>query len=143
VNFGKLWRHCVAVIVPFREPLDSFDRRFRLVAARHGTRQRQPSCPRPFLSSRMIPDVANHLISSGAAAFASMLSCDGYLAGSFGEGHVKARCSVESCTPPIAALRRVDVERIAAARQSCRLGCLWATSPAFLVRDFLLGQAFR
>ena len=91
----------------------------------------------------MIPEVANHLISSGGKRLRPMLTlamaglCD-YR----GEGHVKLAASVEFMhTATLLHDDVVDQSDMRRGKAAARM--LWGNEASVLVGDFLLGQAFR
>ncbi len=91
----------------------------------------------------MIPEVANHLISSGGKRLRPMLTlamaglCD-YR----GEGHIKLAASVEFMhTATLLHDDVVDQSDMRRGKAAARM--LWGNEASVLVGDFLLGQAFR
>lgn len=91
----------------------------------------------------MIPQVANHLISSGGKRLRPMLtlSC-ATLCGYEGDGHVKLAASVEFMhTATLLHDDVVDESDLRRGKVSARM--LWGNEASVLVGDFLLGQAFR
>src|SRR5436305_241876 len=91
----------------------------------------------------MIPEVANHLISSGGKRLRPMLTLAmAHLAGYSGDGHVKLAASVEFMhTATLLHDDVVDESEMRRGKLSARL--LWGNEASVLVGDFLLGQAFR
>src|SRR5258708_22233736 len=91
----------------------------------------------------MIPEVANHLISSGGKRLRPMLTLAmAHLAGYSGEGHIKLAASVEFMhTATLLHDDVVDESELRRGKLSARM--LWGNEASGLGGDFLLGQAFR
>ena len=91
----------------------------------------------------MIPEVANHLISSGGKRLRPMLTLSAArLCGYRGEGHVKLAASVEFMhTATLLHDDVVDESGMRRGRKTARM--IWGNQASVLVGDFLLGQAFR
>lgn len=91
----------------------------------------------------MIPEVANHLISSGGKRLRPMLTlATAILTGYEGEGHVKLAASVEFMhTATLLHDDVVDESDMRRGKLAARM--LWGNEASVLVGDFLLGQAFR
>lgn len=91
----------------------------------------------------MIPEVANHLISSGGKRLRPMLTlATAQLAGYHGEGHVKLAASVEFMhTATLLHDDVVDESDMRRGKMAARM--LWGNQASVLVGDFLLGQAFK
>ena len=91
----------------------------------------------------MIPEVANHLISSGGKRLRPMLTLSAArLCGYRGEGHVKLAASVEFMhTATLLHDDVVDESELRRGKLAARM--LWGNQASVLVGDFLLGQAFR
>ena len=91
----------------------------------------------------MIPEVANHLISSGGKRLRPMLTLAmANLAGYSGDGHIKLAASVEFMhTATLLHDDVVDESELRRGKLSARM--LWGNEASVLVGDFLLGQAFR
>ncbi|HEX2136669.1 MAG TPA: polyprenyl synthetase family protein [Microvirga sp.] len=91
----------------------------------------------------MIPEVANHLISSGGKRLRPMLTlATASLAGYQGDGHVKLAASVEFMhTATLLHDDVVDESDMRRGRVAARVK--WGNEASVLVGDFLLGQAFR
>ena len=91
----------------------------------------------------MIPEVANHLISSGGKRLRPMLTLamaqpPGYA----GDGHVKLAAAVEFMhTATLLHDDVVDESDMRRGRLAARM--LWGNEASVLVGDFLLGQAFK
>src|SRR5881397_2162071 len=91
----------------------------------------------------LIPEVANHLISSGGKRLRPMLTLAmAGLAGYSGDGHIKLAASVEFMhTATLLHDDVVDESELRRGKLSARL--VWGNQASVLVGDFLLGQAFR
>jgi octaprenyl-diphosphate synthase len=91
----------------------------------------------------MIPEVANHLISSGGKRLRPILTLAcADLNGYAGEGHVKLAASVEFMhTATLLHDDVVDESELRRGRLAPRM--VWGNQASVLVGDFLLGQAFR
>jgi octaprenyl-diphosphate synthase len=91
----------------------------------------------------MIPEVANHLISSGGKRLRPMLTlATATLAGYRGDGHVKLAASVEFMhTATLLHDDVVDESEMRRGKVAARIK--WGNEASVLVGDFLLGQAFR
>ena len=91
----------------------------------------------------MIPEVANHLISSGGKRLRPMLTlATAGLSGYRGEGHIKLAAAVEFMhTATLLHDDVVDESDMRRGKLAARM--LWGNEASVLVGDFLLGQAFR
>jgi octaprenyl-diphosphate synthase len=91
----------------------------------------------------MIPEVANHLISSGGKRLRPILTlAAARLCAYEGEGHVKLAAAVEFMhTATLLHDDVVDESDLRRGRKTARM--LWGNQASVLVGDFLLGQAFR
>ncbi len=91
----------------------------------------------------MIPEVANHLISSGGKRLRPMLTLAmAQLADYSGDGHIKLAAAVEFMhTATLLHDDVVDESELRRGKLSARM--LWGNEASVLVGDFLLGQAFR
>lgn len=91
----------------------------------------------------MIPEVAQHLISSGGKRLRPMLTlATAQLAGYGGAGHVKLAASVEFMhTATLLHDDVVDESDLRRGKPSARK--VWGNEASVLVGDFLLGQAFK
>ncbi len=91
----------------------------------------------------MIPEVANHLISSGGKRLRPMLTlATARLAGYEGEGHAKLAASVEFMhTATLLHDDVVDESDMRRGKVAARVK--WGNEASVLVGDFLLGQAFK
>ena len=133
----------MAVIVPFesRSPA-TIDRLIDLVAA-DMERVNTTILSRTGSQVTMIPEVANHLISSGGKRLRPILTLAmAQLAGYAGEGHVKLAAAVEFMhTATLLHDDVVDESEMRRGRLAARM--LWGNEASVLVGDFLLGQAFK
>jgi octaprenyl-diphosphate synthase len=91
----------------------------------------------------MIPEVANHLISSGGKRLRPMVTlAAAQMFGYAGDGHVKLATSVEFMhTATLLHDDVVDESGMRRGRRTARV--IWGNQASVLVGDFLLGQAFR
>ncbi|MGL4637781.1 MAG: polyprenyl synthetase family protein [Beijerinckiaceae bacterium] len=91
----------------------------------------------------MIPEVANHLISSGGKRLRPMLTlAAARLCNYAGDGHLKLAASVEFMhTATLLHDDVVDESDMRRGKPAARM--LWGNEASVLVGDFLLGQAFR
>jgi len=92
---------------------------------------------------QMIPEVANHLISSGGKRLRPMLTlAAASLFGYRGENHIKLATSVEFMhTATLLHDDVVDESDLRRGKSTARM--IWGNQASVLVGDFLLGQAFR
>ena len=91
----------------------------------------------------MIPEVANHLISSGGKRLRPMLTlASARMCGYEGEGHIKLATSVEFMhTATLLHDDVVDESDLRRGKSTART--IWGNQASVLVGDFLLGQAFK
>lgn len=91
----------------------------------------------------MIPEIANHLISSGGKRLRPMLTlASAQMFGYSGDKHVKLATSVEFMhTATLLHDDVVDESDLRRGRKTART--IWGNQASVLVGDFLLGQAFR
>ncbi len=91
----------------------------------------------------MIPEVANHLISSGGKRLRPMLTlASAAHFGYAGDGHIKLAASVEFMhTATLLHDDVVDESDLRRGKPAARM--LWGNQASVLVGDFLLGQAFK
>jgi octaprenyl-diphosphate synthase len=132
----------VAVVLPFEAPEPSIERLSRLVRA-DLERVNALILSRTGSEVTMIPEVANHLISSGGKRLRPMLTlATAALTGYAGEGHVRLAASVEFMhTATLLHDDVVDESELRRGKPSARM--VWGNEASVLVGDFLLGQAFR
>jgi octaprenyl-diphosphate synthase len=91
----------------------------------------------------MIPEVANHLISSGGKRLRPMLTlATAALSAYQGKGHIKLAAAVEFMhTATLLHDDVVDMSEMRRGKKAARM--LWGNEASVLVGDFLLGQAFK
>ncbi len=91
----------------------------------------------------MIPEVANHLISSGGKRLRPMLTlAAAELCGYVGENHIRLAASVEFMhTATLLHDDVVDESAMRRGKSTARM--IWGNQASVLVGDFLLGQAFK
>ncbi|MBE7184861.1 MAG: polyprenyl synthetase family protein [Methylobacterium mesophilicum] len=91
----------------------------------------------------LIPEIANHLISSGGKRLRPMVTlAAAKMFGYEGENHVKLATSVEFMhTATLLHDDVVDESDLRRGRKTARM--IWGNQASVLVGDFLLGQAFR
>ena len=133
----------MAVIVPFESPSNaSIDALVGLVAA-DMERVNATILSRTGSEVTMIPEVANHLISSGGKRLRPMLTLAmAQLSNYSGDGHIKLAAAVEFMhTATLLHDDVVDESELRRGKLSARM--LWGNEASVLVGDFLLGQAFR
>jgi octaprenyl-diphosphate synthase len=132
----------VAVVIPFSQPDASIERLVELVTP-DMERVNTTILSRTGSQVTMIPEVANHLISSGGKRLRPMLTLAmAGLAGYAGDGHVKLAAAVEFMhTATLLHDDVVDESEMRRGRLAARM--LWGNEASVLVGDFLLGQAFK
>jgi octaprenyl-diphosphate synthase len=133
----------VAVIVPFESPRDASIGPLVALVAADMERVNATIISRTGSEVTMIPEVANHLISSGGKRLRPMLTLAmAHLSGYSGDGHVKLAAAVEFMhTATLLHDDVVDESELRRGKLSARM--LWGNEASVLVGDFLLGQAFR
>jgi octaprenyl-diphosphate synthase len=132
----------LAVIVPFESQAASIDRLVDLVAA-DMDRVNAQILARTGSEVAMIPEVANHLISSGGKRLRPILTVAmARLTHYAGDGHVKLAAAVEFMhTATLLHDDVVDDSEMRRGKLAARM--LWGNEASVLVGDFLLGQAFK
>jgi octaprenyl-diphosphate synthase len=133
----------LAVVLPFENPRPTtLDRLVDLVAA-DMERVNTAILARTGSQVTMIPEVANHLISSGGKRLRPMLTIAmAKLAGYGGDGHIKLAAAVEFMhTATLLHDDVVDESDMRRGKLAARM--LWGNEASVLVGDFLLGQAFK
>jgi len=132
----------VAVVIPFTQPEASIDRLVELVTP-DMQRVNAAILARTGSEVTMIPEVANHLISSGGKRLRPMLTLAmAQLTGYGGDGHVKLAAAVEFMhTATLLHDDVVDESEMRRGKLAARM--LWGNEASVLVGDFLLGQAFK
>ncbi|MBM6595925.1 polyprenyl synthetase family protein [Microvirga pudoricolor] len=136
----------MGVVVPFEEKHPdknaSIEKLVSLVAGDMG-RVNAMILSRTGSDVTMIPEVANHLISSGGKRLRPMLTlATAGLSGYEGDGHVKLAAAVEFMhTATLLHDDVVDESDMRRGKIAARIK--WGNEASVLVGDFLLGQAFR
>jgi octaprenyl-diphosphate synthase len=132
----------LAVVVPFTPAEASVDRLVELVTP-DMERVNTTILSRTGSDVAMIPEVANHLISSGGKRLRPMLTLAmASLTGYSSDGHVKLAAAVEFMhTATLLHDDVVDESELRRGRLAARK--LWGNEASVLVGDFLLGQAFK
>jgi octaprenyl-diphosphate synthase len=132
----------VAVVIPFSPADATIDRLVELVTP-DMERVNAEILNRTGSEVAMIPEVANHLISSGGKRLRPMLTLAmGNLTGYEGGGHIKLAAAVEFMhTATLLHDDVVDESDMRRGKPAARK--LWGNEASVLVGDFLLGQAFK
>lgn len=134
----------MGVVAPFKDALKSsgIDALVALVAP-DMERVNETILARTGSEVVMIPEVANHLISSGGKRLRPMLTlATAALSQYAGEGHIKLAASVEFMhTATLLHDDVVDESDMRRGKLAARM--LWGNEASVLVGDFLLGQAFK
>src|ERR1022692_3142785 len=133
----------LAVIIPFESPQASSIQRLTELVAADMERVNATILARTGSDVTMIPEVANHLISSGGKRLRPMLTLAmAGLTGYSGDGHIKLAASVEFMhTATLLHDDVVDESEMRRGKLAARM--LWGNEASVLVGDFLLGQAFK
>lgn len=133
----------MAVVVPFESPHPASIERLAKLVASDMERVNSAILSRTGSDVAMIPEVANHLISSGGKRLRPMLTLAmAQLAGYSGDGHIKLAAAVEFMhTATLLHDDVVDQSDMRRGKQAARM--LWGNEASVLVGDFLLGQAFK
>ncbi|MCQ3943756.1 MAG: polyprenyl synthetase family protein, partial [Alphaproteobacteria bacterium] len=133
----------MAVVIPFEsQPHATIEKLVALVAA-DMKRVNAAILSRTGSQVTMIPEVANHLISSGGKRLRPMLTIAmAALADYAGDGHIRLAAAVEFMhTATRLHDDVVDESEMRRGKLAARM--LWGNEASVLVGDFLLGQAFR
>jgi len=132
----------LAVVIPFSPADATIDRLVELVTP-DMLRVNTEILTRTGSEVAMIPEVANHLISSGGKRLRPMLTLAmASLSGYSGDGHIKLAAAVEFMhTATLLHDDVVDESDMRRGRLAARK--LWGNEASVLVGDFLLGQAFK
>jgi len=132
----------VAVVIPFN-PADATINRLVEVSTPDMLRVNTEILARTGSEVTMIPEVANHLISSGGKRLRPMLTLAmAKLTGYAGDGHIKLAAAVEFMhTATLLHDDVVDESEMRRGKLAARM--LWGNEASVLVGDFLLGQAFK
>lgn len=133
----------MAVVVPFESPHPASIERLTKLVAPDMERVNTAILARTGSDVTMIPEVANHLISSGGKRLRPMLTLAmARLSGYSGDGHIKLSAAVEFLhTATLLHDDVVDQSDMRRGKQAARM--LWGNEASVLVGDFLLGQAFK
>lgn len=133
----------MAVVVPFESPHPASIERLTRLVAPDMERVNNAILARTGSDVTMIPEVANHLISSGGKRLRPMLTLAmARLSGYTGDGHIKLSAAVEFMhTATLLHDDVVDQSDMRRGKQAARM--LWGNEASVLVGDFLLGQAFK
>ena len=133
----------MAVVVPFENPRSATLNRLLDLVAADMERVNAAIIARTGSEVTMIPEVANHLISSGGKRLRPMLTIAmAKLAGYAGDGHIKLAAAVEFMhSATLLHDDVVDESDMRRGRVAARIK--WGNAASVLVGDFLLGPAFR
>jgi octaprenyl-diphosphate synthase len=133
----------LAVVVPFESPKPASVERLAALVASDLERVNSTILARTGSEVTMIPEVANHLISSGGKRLRPMLTLAmARLSGYSGDGHIKLAAAVEFMhTATLLHDDVVDESDMRRGKLAARM--LWGNEASVLVGDFLLGQAFK
>jgi octaprenyl-diphosphate synthase len=134
----------VGVVIPFEDSSDEAGiARLSGLVADDLARVNSTILERTGSDVTMIPEVANHLISSGGKRLRPMLTLAAAgLCNYPGEGHIKLAASVEFMhTATLLHDDVVDESDMRRGKLAARM--LWGNEASVLVGDFLLGQAFK
>lgn len=134
----------LGVVLPFSEKSENADITALIDLTRGGmTRVNELILARAGSDVEMIPEVANHLISSGGKRLRPMITLAAAdMFGYRGDGHVKLAMSVEFMhTATLLHDDVVDESDRRRSKPTARM--IWGNQASVLVGDFLLGQAFR
>jgi len=133
----------LAVVLPFENPQAASIEHLAALVAADLERVNQTILARTGSDVAMIPEVANHLISSGGKRLRPMLTLAmARLAGASGDGHIKLAAAVEFMhTATLLHDDVVDESDMRRGKLAARM--LWGNEASVLVGDFLLGQAFK
>jgi octaprenyl-diphosphate synthase len=134
----------VGVVVPLEDrPSDRLIEPLTALAAKDMERVNQTILSRTGSDVAMIPEVANHLISSGGKRLRPILTvATAGLCGYRGAGHIKLAAAVEFMhTATLLHDDVVDMSEMRRGKKAARM--LWGNEASVLVGDFLLGQAFK
>jgi len=133
----------LAVVLPFESPHPASMNQLTELVAAGMERVNSTILSRTGSEVSMIPEVANHLISSGGKRLRPMLTLAmAQLAGYLGDGHIKLAAAVEFMhTATLLHDDVVDESDMRRGKLAARM--LWGNEASVLVGDFLLGQAFK
>jgi octaprenyl-diphosphate synthase len=133
----------MGVVVAFEEKPSSGVDALSLLTKADMSRVNDTILARTGSDVTMIPEVANHLISSGGKRLRPMLTlATANLCNYKGDGHLKLAASVEFMhTATLLHDDVVDASDMRRGKPAARM--LWGNEASVLVGDFLLGQAFK
>src|SRR5262249_28046749 len=133
----------MAVVLPFESPNPASLNRLAELVAPDMERVNSTILARTGSDVAMIPEIANHLISSGGKRLRPMLTLAmAILSGYSGDGHIKLAAAVEFMhTATLLHDDVVDESDLRRGKVAARM--LWGNEASVLVGDFLLGQAFK
>lgn len=133
----------MAVVVPFESPKEASIEPLVALVSADMKRVNDTILSRTGSEVTMIPEVANHLISSGGKRLRPMLTLAmAGLSNYAGEGHIKLAAAVEFMhTATLLHDDVVDESDMRRGKLAARM--VWGNEASVLVGDFLLGQAFR
>jgi octaprenyl-diphosphate synthase len=136
-------RSPLAVVVPFESPSGASIERLVQQVAPDMARVNTTILARTGSDVTMIPEVANHLISSGGKRLRPMLTLAmAQLSGYAADGHIKLAAAVEFMhTATLLHDDVVDESDMRRGKLAARM--VWGNEASVLVGDFLLGQAFK
>jgi octaprenyl-diphosphate synthase len=133
----------LAVVLPFGSQQEPSIERLNVLVSAGMDRVNAMILSRTGSEVTMIPEVANHLISSGGKRLRPMLTlATAALSGYRGDGHVKLAAAVEFMhTATLLHDDVVDESELRRGKAAARM--VWGNEASVLVGDFLLGQAFK
>ncbi|ACB94505.1 polyprenyl synthetase family protein [Beijerinckia indica] len=133
----------MGIVIPLEDAKESGIERLLALVTPDMERVNQTILSRAASDVTMIPEVANHLISSGGKRLRPMLTLAAAgLCGYGGNGHIKLAASVEFMhTATLLHDDVVDESDMRRGKLAARM--LWGNEASVLVGDFLLGQAFK
>jgi octaprenyl-diphosphate synthase len=133
----------LAVVLPFGSQHEPSIERLNALVRADMDRVNAMILSRTGSDVTMIPEVANHLISSGGKRLRPMLTlATAALSGYRGAGHIKLAAAVEFMhTATLLHDDVVDESELRRGKAAARM--VWGNEASVLVGDFLLGQAFK
>jgi octaprenyl-diphosphate synthase len=133
----------VAVVLPFESQHEPSVERLNALVRADMERVNAMILSRTGSDVTMIPEVANHLISSGGKRLRPMLTlATAALTGYRGSGHIRLAAAVEFMhTATLLHDDVVDESELRRGKAAARM--VWGNEASVLVGDFLLGQAFK
>ncbi|HEY7458735.1 MAG TPA: polyprenyl synthetase family protein [Xanthobacteraceae bacterium] len=133
----------MAVVLPFESQQEPSVERLNTLVQGDMERVNAMILSRTGSEVAMIPEVANHLISSGGKRLRPMLTlATAALTGYSGAGHIRLAAAVEFMhTATLLHDDVVDESELRRGKAAARM--VWGNEASVLVGDFLLGQAFK